>query len=95
MRDLEIVIDGSPVAALEDGNHHYLHYFGKDGFEGGEFPAAPYWADGLVYEFIGYEIALILAPLSSGDHVITMKGKGSGGFESDVTYHLTVRPGKK
>ena len=95
MHDLEIVIDGKPVAALEDGNHHYLHYFGADGFADGEFPLEVWWGDGQVYEFIGYEIALLLAPLPPGNHVIEMKGKSGPDFESDVTYHLTVEPGKK
>ncbi len=96
MHDLEIVIDGKPVAALEDGNLHYLNYFGADGFVDGEFPLATSF-DGTVWEIIGYEITLLLAPLSPGDHVIEMKGKSAccGGFESDVTYHLTVLPGRR
>jgi len=96
MHDLEIVIDGKPVAALEDGNLHYLNYFGADGFVDGEFPLATSF-DGTVWEIIGYEITLLLAPLPPGDHVIEMKGKSAccGGFESDVTYHLTVLPGRR
>jgi hypothetical protein len=96
MHDLEIIIDGKPVAALEDGNPHYLHYFGADGFGGGEFPVVTAW-NGWLIEYFGYEIALLLAPLPPGKHVIEMKGKSAccGGFVSDVTYHLTVEPGKK
>ena len=93
MHDLEIVIDGKPVAALEDGNLHYLNYFGLDGFVDGEFPLVTLF-DGRVIEMIGYEIALLLAPLPPGDHVIEMKGKYDW-FESDVTYHLTVLPGRR
>jgi hypothetical protein len=88
MRDLEISIDGNPVAALEDGNFHYLNYFGVDG----DFPRVTLF-DGTVLEFVGYEISLILAPLPPGHHLIEMKGKTgpiSDTFVSDVTYHLTV-----
>jgi len=95
MNDLEIVIDGEPVAALEDGNLHYLHYFGEDGFDvDGEFPLVTF-SDGVVRQGMGYEILLLLAPLPPGDHVIEMKGKFAPDFESDVTYHLTVLPGRR
>jgi hypothetical protein len=39
---------------------------------------------------------LMLVPLSAGEHTIYFKGIITGGvfdkFDSEVTYHLTVRP---
>jgi hypothetical protein len=94
----EVVIDGKPVAGLEDGNHNYLSYYGLDGFETGVFPMAYSW-DGSVYEFTGYLTALLVNPLPPGEHVIKMKGKSKyvlvGPYETDVTYYITVTPGKE
>ena len=88
MKDLSVRIDGKAVAGLEDGNLHYLNSTGLTSL---------YNPDGSVFAEIGYgnEISLILTPLTPGQHIIEMKGKGWGGFETDVTYHLTVQPGKK
>jgi len=83
-RDLSVVIDGRPVAGLEDGNLHYLNTTGLVDLQ---------LADGTtIPEFFGYEISLLLTPLTPGVHVIEMKGKGSGTFATDVTYILTVLP---
>ena len=88
MTDLSVRIDGQAVANLENGNLHYLNSTGLTSLLN---------PDGSVlYELAyGYEISLILAPLTPGQHKIEMKGKGWGGFETDVTYLLTVQPGKK
>lgn len=91
MTDLSVRIDGKLVASLEDGNLHYLNYLNDSLLSPLLNP------DGSVLFPIcyGYEISFILAPLAAGEHTIKMKGKGWGGFESDVTYHLTVEQGKK
>lgn len=88
MKNLSIRIDGEPVAGLEDGNLHYLNYTG---------PSPLYNPDGSVFAELGYgfEISLILTPLTPGEHIIEMRGDGALGFHTDVTYHLTVKPGKK
>jgi hypothetical protein len=88
MKNLSIRIDGRQVAGLEDGNLHYLNYTG---------PAPVYNPDGSVFAEIGYgfEISLILTPLPPGEHIIEMSGDGALDFHSDVTYHLTVKAGKK
>ena len=78
---------------VDDGNLHSLNYFGADGFVDREFPLTTGF-NGTVWEVIGYEITLLLAPLPPGDHVIEMRGKFAPDFESDVTYHLTVVPGR-
>jgi hypothetical protein len=85
MRDLSVRIDGRLVKGLEDGNQHYLSNTGL---------ISLYHPDGSVYAPLGYsyEIILMLTPLKPGAHVIEMKGKGCFGFETDVTYHLTVLP---
>jgi hypothetical protein len=85
MKDLSVVIDGKPVRGLENGNLHYLNDTGLTSLSD---------ADGNVWAPVGYsyEISLILLPLQPGRHVIEMKGKGTFGFETDVTYHLTVSP---
>ena len=94
--DLSVVIDGTPVAALENGNLHYVNFV-RDGDE----LIVPITSANLVpgfgpdWEIGGYEYSLLLAPLPPGQHVIEMKVKGGGGFESNVTYYLTVEPGKK
>lgn len=91
-RDLSVVIDGVPVAGLEDGNLHYMNFT-----EVGGDPVVPITTNnylpsfGPAMELIGFEISLILTPLPPGKHVIQMKGKGSYDFATDVTYHLTVR----
>jgi len=43
----------------------------------------------------GFEINLIVTPLTPGQQVIEMKGKGSYGVETDVIYSPTVQPGKQ
>jgi hypothetical protein len=48
--------------------------------------------DGREAAWYGYEISLLLTPLTPGQHVIEMKGKGASGFATDVTYDLTVLP---
>lgn len=83
MKNLSVIIDGQPVAGLEDGNLHYLNNTGL---------VSLYNPDGSVYAELGYgfEISLILTPLRPGKHVIKMSGDGALGFHTDVTYLLTV-----
>ena len=35
---------------------------------------------------------LMLAPLSAGSHTVHFRGVAAGGFETEVTYNLTVAP---
>lgn len=93
VHDLSLVIDGVPLAALEDGNLHYLNFV-----EDGGNLIVPIWlADGTEKETAGYEFSVILTPLTPGEHTIQLKGQWSdpfSSFESDVTYYITVTPGK-
>jgi hypothetical protein len=92
VHDLSLEIDGVFVAALEDGNLHYLNFV-----EDGDDLIVPIWmADGTERETAGYEFSVIVTPLPPGEHVVQLKGQWSDefdSFESDVTYHLTVLPG--
>lgn len=88
VRGLSVVVDGKPVASLEDGNLHYLNFVGR--LE----PVTVVDSTGETLELAGFELSLILAPLTPGEHIIEMKGKGCCGFESNVTYLLTVQPGR-
>ena len=94
VHDLSLEIDGVSVAALEDGNLHYLNFV-----EDGDDLIVPIWmADGTERETAGYEFSVIVTPLPPGEHVVQLKGQWSDefdSFESDVTYHITVVPGKR
>lgn len=64
--------------------------------------------DGNIYDLFGLDfdaqtvegavadgIFLMLAPLPVGQHVIHFTAEFAGGFSLDITYHITVAPGKK
>ena len=94
VHDLSLEVDGVLMAALEDDNLHYLNFI-----EDGDDLIVPIWlADGTEQETAGYEFSVILTPLPPGEHVVRLKGKWSDefdSFESDVTYHITVVPGRR
>jgi len=91
MTDLSVHIDGQAVADLEDGNLYYLNHVNDTDV------SSLLNSDGSVLFPLayGYEISFILTPLTPGQHTIEMKGNGWGGFQTDVTYLLTVQSGKK
>ena len=94
MHDLSLEVDGIPMAGLEDGNLHYLNFIE----DGGDLIVPIWLADGTEQETAGYEFSVILTPLAPGEHVVQLKGKWSDefdSFESDVTYYITVVPGKR
>ena len=95
VQNLSLEIDGEFVAALEDGNLHYLNFV-----ENGDELIVPIWDANKSkwMEIAGYEFSVILTPLPPGEHTVRLRGEWSDGndsFQSDVTYHLTVLPGRR
>ncbi|MEZ5327946.1 MAG: hypothetical protein R3F19_23110 [Verrucomicrobiales bacterium] len=94
VHDLSLEVNGVPAAALEDGNLHYLNFV-----EDGDDLIVPIWFEDAqeLREIAGYEFSAILKPLPPGKHTVRLKGTwsdDSSSFASDVTYHITVLPGK-
>lgn len=81
-RDFSVTINGTPVAALEDGNHYYLNYT--------DLVPVAHPVTGEPWVAAGYEFSFIIKPLPPGNHVIEMSAKGGDGFESNVVYYITV-----
>lgn len=80
--DLAVTIDGRPVVDI----WRYKQITGIFTTYDVNFP--PY----VFYPAFGYEVSLLLRPLSPGHHVIHMQGSYLDEFTTDVTYHITVVP---
>jgi hypothetical protein len=88
-------IDGQPVQHLEAYRHQSpLYQFGPLPennvlqFFGVDAPA------GTVSNSVDDGYYLMLAPLSVGQHSLHFAAEFAGGFKLDITYHITVAPGK-